>query len=104
MDRDKLHTLLKSVQSGRRSPEEAMEALAHMPYADMGMARVDHHRALRCGFSEVVFAAGKTAEDVVAILKAGGKAHRCMLATRVDERQARVIRKALPAAHYNARA
>ena len=104
MDRDRIHNLLKKVQSGKCSTEHAMELLALLPYADMGVARIDHHRALRCGFAEVVFGAGKTAADIVSILKHGLKTQRCMLATRVDERQARVIKKAFPKAAYNVRA
>src|SRR6185503_17113379 len=59
--------LLKAVRDGRLSPEQAAERLKSLPYEDLGFAKVDHHRALRRGFPEVVFGAGKTPEQILAI-------------------------------------
>ena len=104
MERDKLRILLDQVHSGECSTADALERLALAPYSEMGMARVDHHRSLRCGFAEVIFAAGKTADDVVAILKRGLERCDCMLATRVNEQQAALIKKKFRAVNYNPRA
>lgn len=69
MDPDSLRELLDAVASGRTSTEEALEVLARLPFADLGEAKVDHHRALRCGFVEVVFCEGKTPSQVRAIAR-----------------------------------
>ena len=60
---------------GEAGGRERARATAHLPYEDLGFAKVDHHRALRQGFPEVIFAQGKTREQIVAIaerLAAGG--------------------------------
>lgn len=68
MDQASLRILLENVASGALSVEEAAEALARLPFADVdGVAKIDHHRELRCGFPEVVFCQGKTPAQVRAI-------------------------------------
>jgi hypothetical protein len=104
MEREKVRALLGRVQSKSVSVGDALEALAHMPYSDLGFAKFDHHRALRCGFAEVVFAEHKTPEEVIGIMQRGLQSAPCMLATRVTPQQARAIRKRFPKAIYNARA
>jgi hypothetical protein len=69
MDQDTLRALLDAVASGQASPDEAAERLSHLPFADLGEAKVDHHRALRCGFAEVVFCEGKTPSQVRSIAR-----------------------------------
>ncbi|MBN2248062.1 MAG: nickel pincer cofactor biosynthesis protein LarB [Coriobacteriia bacterium] len=69
MHPDALRALLDSVASGDTSPDDALETLARLPYADLGEAKVDHHRALRCGFAEVVFCEGKTPSQVRSIAR-----------------------------------
>ena len=73
MDRNDLAELLKSVQAGATSVDEALGRLDQCSLEDMGFAHVDHDRARRCGFPEVILAAGKTAEQVVAIAQAIGR-------------------------------
>ena len=68
MDPKNLEQLLEEVQAGRLSVAEALERLRHLPFEDLGFARIDHHRALRQGFPEVVFAAGKDAAQLKGIL------------------------------------
>jgi NCAIR mutase (PurE)-related protein len=70
MDQRNLLTLLKSVESGALSPERATERLKHLPFEDLGFAKVDHHRALRQGYAEVVFGKGKTPTQVAEIVRA----------------------------------
>ena len=74
-----LHDLLRGVKAGVVSPEDAAERLRALPFEDLGFAKLDHHRALRRGFPEVVYGAGKTPAQIVAIVGAhgGGAATTC---------------------------
>src|SRR5687767_10268413 len=67
MDREHVRKLLEEVKTGAVDVEGAMERLRHMPFEDLGFAKVDHHRALRHGMPEVIFGKGKTPEQVTAI-------------------------------------
>ena len=67
MDPRDLGALLRAVRDGRTTPDEAAERLKSLPYEDLGFAKVDHHRALRRGFAEVVFGAGKSPEQILGI-------------------------------------
>jgi len=100
----KLRALLKNVKNKSVSVADALTALAALPFDDIDVAKVDHHRALRCGFAEVIFGSGKTPDDVVRILENGLKKAPCMLVTRASELHANTILHAFPKAHYNARA
>jgi len=68
MDPKSLLDLLEAVKHGTVGPEEAVARLRSLPYEDLGFAKVDHHRALRRGFPEAVFGAGKTPEQIQAIV------------------------------------
>lgn len=102
MTPEKLHELLQAVAAGRLSPAEAQRSLAWAPLEDVGVATLDHHRALRHGFPEVIFAEGKTREQVVAIAERIEARGHGLLATRVSPEVAAALRAALPAAEYNA--
>jgi pyridinium-3,5-biscarboxylic acid mononucleotide synthase len=67
MDPREIDVLLRDVREGRVTPEAAAERLKTLPFESLGFATVDHHRALRRGFGEVIFGAGKTPEQVTAI-------------------------------------
>src|SRR5262252_9406102 len=67
MDQDQLRTLLEQVRGGAVDIDAALGRLRHMPFEDLGYAKVDHHRALRHGMPEVIFAKGKTPDQVVGI-------------------------------------
>jgi len=69
MDKQDIQSLLEGVRSGKLSVARAVEQLRHMPYEDLGFAKIDHHRGLRQGFAEVVYAKGKTPKQVVAIAR-----------------------------------
>jgi pyridinium-3,5-biscarboxylic acid mononucleotide synthase len=87
MTESELLKLLEQVRSGAMAPRSAMERLKHLPFEDLDFAKVDHHRALRQGFAEVVFGKGKTAAQVAEIVKAllGRKPGRQnILVTRAD--------------------
>jgi NCAIR mutase (PurE)-related protein len=81
-----LRSLLEDVRAGRASPEQALERLKSLPFEDLGFARLDHHRALRRGFGEVVYGAGKTDEQVVAIVQAIASRGQNVLVTRTSAR------------------
>ena len=68
MDEPALRRLLDDLRSGAVDPDEALRRLRRLPFADLGFARVDHHRALRLGFPEAVYAPGKTPARCAAIV------------------------------------
>lgn len=70
MNKTKIRNVLKSLQTGKISVEKALDALKHLPYEDLSFAKIDHHRQIRQGIPEVVFARGKKDEDVVSIARA----------------------------------
>lgn len=96
-----LSALLDDVAAGRVRPQDALERLKTLPFDDLEFARVDQHRALRCGFAEVVFGQGKTPEQVAAIFARLAAAGHDVLATRVTPEAVACIRAALPAAEHH---
>ena len=68
MDASSLRALLEAVASGRCEPDDAVRQLRRLPYADLGFARVDHHRDLRLGLPEAVYGPGKTPEHCAAVV------------------------------------
>jgi NCAIR mutase (PurE)-related protein len=100
MDPGKIRALLDEVAQGKRSPEEALAELTHLPFRDLGFATVDHHRHLRQGFPEVVLGIGKSAEQISAILVELSKSGANLLATRVDEAKAERVLASVPGAKY----
>jgi len=73
---------LEQVKGGQVDIDQAMEKLRHLPYEDLGFARVDHHRQLRKGFPEVIFCPGKTTEQIVCIFESLAARGNNVLATR----------------------
>ena len=67
MDQDQLRGLLEQVRAGAVDIDAALDRLRHLPFEDLGFAKVDHHRALRHGIPEVIFGKGKTPDQVSAI-------------------------------------
>ena len=63
-----LNELLQAVRAGQVTAEEALARLRELPFADLGVARVDHHRQLRLGFPEVILCQGKTTAQCVEIV------------------------------------
>jgi len=104
MDRDDLKKLLGQVATGRMTPERALERLRHMPFEDLGFAKIDHHRALRQGYAEVVFARGKTPAQVAAIVKrmlAGRGAKQNVLVTRADTKTYAAVKRVARTAKFH---
>jgi NCAIR mutase (PurE)-related protein len=101
MNKTSLLALLAQVERGGLTPEAAADQLAKLPYEDIGYARVDHHRALRTGLPEVIYAAGKTAEQTAGIFAHMAASGVDVLATRVSEAAAALILAQYPAASYH---
>src|SRR5439155_25513096 len=81
--------------------ERALDQLATLPFESLGDATVDHHRALRCGHSEVILGQGKTAAQVLAIARRIVAAEANLLVTRVTPGQAAALRKEFPRGRWN---
>ena len=82
MDREKVRALLEAVAAGAVTPEHALGRLRNLPVEDLRFARVDVHRSLRHGVPEAVFCQGKTAEQVVGIVRRLAEGHDNILCTR----------------------
>jgi len=100
MYRDRIKSVLADVKSGEVSLGQALKELENLPYEDLGFANVDHHRALRQGFPEVVFCLNKTPEQVAAIFAKLTK-HPTVLATRASQETYEAVRAVVPRAEYN---
>ncbi len=104
MDKRSIQKLLEDVREGKSSVARALEQLRHMPYEDLGFAKIDHHRELRQGFSEVIFAKGKTPQQIVAIARGllRPRTNHNLLITRADAAIFRAIRRVNRAAEFHA--
>lgn len=100
MDRKHLKSLLEQVQSGEMDIDLALDRLKHMPFEDIGFAKVDHHRALRHGMPEVVFGKGKTPEQITAIAERLLERAPNVLITRADSGAWELMRGMFPEAEY----
>jgi len=104
MQAEILRNLLQEVRAGSRTVESAIDQLRHLPFEDLGHARLDHHRALRTGFPEVVFCEGKSLEQIVEILERLTQKHSPVLATRASREVFNAVVSQLPQANYFAEA
>lgn len=100
MDQDQMRHLLEEVRSGATPVDSALDRLRHLPYEDLGYAKLDHHRALRHGLTEVIFGKGKTPEQIEGIAIRLLEKSRNLLITRVNREVADIIQRALPDAEY----
>src|ERR1700761_204788 len=92
--------MLQRVRDGGLRPEEAMERLANLPYEEAGFAKIDHHRQLRIGLPEVIYAGGKTAEQVGEIFFRMAAMGGDVMATRADEAAFAAVQAVVPEARY----
>lgn len=104
MVEEELRRLLARVQNGETDVDEALTRLRDLPYEDLGFALVDHHRALRKGFPEVIFCQGKTTEQVATIFHSLCDGRRSILATRAAPEMFFAVQKTYPDAVYHAAA
>ncbi len=95
MDERDIRELLEAVQKGRLAAEKAVERLKKLPFEDLGFAKIDHHRALRQGYPEVILARGKTPQQVAKIARGMLRAQSShnILITRADEKTLAAVRK-----------
>lgn len=104
MDESALRQLLEDVRSGALGPDEAVVRLRRLPFVDLGFARVDHHRALRQGIGEAVYAPGKTPEHCAAVvaelLSEPGSTP--VVLTRAEDHQVRAVLEAAPGGEVTA--
>lgn len=97
MDELKLKGLLQSLIIGQISADDLVERLRHLPYEDLGFAQIDHHRNIRQGQPEIIFGKGKSAEQIVSIVKAMSDVGSNVLVTRIDADKAAIAIKLFPA-------
>jgi NCAIR mutase (PurE)-related protein len=100
MDQEHLRKLLDEVRSGAVEVDSAMERLRHMPFEDLGFAKVDHHRALRQGMPEVIFGQGKTPEEVAGIAQSLLSRSQNVLITRAEKDAVALVKERIPEAEY----
>jgi NCAIR mutase (PurE)-related protein len=100
MDQDQLRGLLESVRSGAVDIDAAVERMRHLPFEDLGYAKLDHHRALRHGLTEVIFGKGKTPQQVAGIAERLLDKSANLLITRADESIAAGLKGRYPEAEY----
>src|SRR5437867_1933178 len=101
MDPSDLKALLGAVAKGKVMIPDAVARLRHLPFEDLGYARIDHHRRLRRGFPEVVYGEGKTVEQCAAIVGRVVKAGHPALVTRATRRQFERVLRDLPHAEWH---
>ena len=101
MDEERLRLLLERVQAGEVAVDSALSSLRALPFEDLGFAKLDHHRALRNGFPEVVYCPGKTTPQIVAILERLTARAPKILASRATLEVAQAVCAAFPSAVYH---
>lgn len=97
-----IKALLEAVQAGTVSVEDAMLRLKDQPYEDIGYAKVDLHRQVRQGAAEVIYGAGKTAQQIAGILRSlEDNGQKNVLITRLDGEKAAQVNALTPITYYN---
>ena len=100
MNAEAIRKIFEEVRKGKLSPDEAVQRLRHLPFEDLGFAKVDHHRALRAGMPEVILGEGKTPAQVAQIFLRLAKHGGNILATRTSPQQFAAVKKKAPKAEY----
>lgn len=100
MNAASIRKLFQDVRSGKIAPDDAVARLRHLPFEDLGFAKVDHHRALRAGMPEVILGEGKTPAQVAAIFSKLAQHGGNILATRANEKQFSAVKKKVRKAEY----
>jgi len=93
LNSESIRKLFEQVRAGKLSPDDAVDQLRHLPFEDLGFAKVDHHRALRVGVPEVILAQGKTPAQVAGIFKQLARHSKNVLATRANEKQFGAVKR-----------
>jgi NCAIR mutase (PurE)-related protein len=101
MDVKRLEKLLGDIKAGKIEVGDALVTLRDLPFEDIGYATIDHHRALRKGFPEVILGEGKSSEQIITIIQRMTQQGDNVLVTRVGKRKGLAIQRALPDARYH---
>ena len=101
MNAEYIRKLFEQVRKGKLTPDGAVSRLRHLPFEDLGFAKVDHHRALRAGMPEVILGQGKTPAQVAEIFARLAKHGGNVLATRASEKQFAAVKKKVRSAEYH---
>lgn len=101
MDEQRISDILNKFRAGELSEADTVSELKKMPYEELGFAKIDHHRAVRQGFPEVVFCQGKTTPQVVEIVKRLSLHNKNILATRAGRDVYEEVKKIVPEAIYS---
>ena len=101
MKSEQVLDLLNKVREGKVTPDQGLEKLKHLPFEDLGFARVDHHRTLRQGFPEVIFSPGKTPEQVASIVRSLLRQKSNILITRSNKTTYNRVRRVTAKARFH---
>jgi len=101
MTEKEIQNLLESVRRGRVTPAAALERLRRLPFEDLGFAKIDHHRSLRQGYAEVIYAPGKRPEQVVSVVRRMLKNQHNILITRGTRALYQRVKRVARAARFH---
>jgi NCAIR mutase (PurE)-related protein len=104
MDSERIVELLTEVRRGKVSVSQAVARLRHLPFEDLGFAKVDHHRILRQGFPEVIMGQGKQPKEIAAIVRALRRRRANVLVTRLSAEKMAMVKKLVSGLKYHAAA
>lgn len=100
LNAESIRQLFQEVRKGAIAPDEAVDRLRHLPFEDLGFAKVDHHRALRAGMPEVILGEGKTPAQVAGIFARLAKHGGNVLVTRASDKQFAAVKKIVRGVEY----
>src|SRR6201997_4176237 len=101
LNADSIRKLFEQVRRGTLTPDDAVDRLRHLPFEDLGFAKVDHHRVLRAGMPEVILGQGKTPAHLAQIFARLSRHGGNVLATRASAEQFTAVKKRVPRAQYH---
>ena len=101
MNQEQLTSLLQQLSTGTLSVDTVVEKLKHLPYEDLGVARIDHHRELRQGVAEIILGQSKTLDQLTTIVTALDRRQRNILVTRLDDNKGEALARQFPAGEYD---
>ena len=101
MNRDEIKSLFEQVSAGQISPHDAARRLEDLQTEQLGYAAVDHHRAIRIGFPEVIYGEGKTSEQIIGICRSLRAKQDRVLVTRISEDKVNEVLRYFPDFEHN---
>jgi pyridinium-3,5-biscarboxylic acid mononucleotide synthase len=101
LNAESIRKLFEQVRKGKLSPDDAVARLRHLPFEDLGFAKIDHHRTLRAGMPEVILGEGKTPAQVAGIFARLARHGGNVLATRTNQKQFAAVKKKVRGVKFN---